>query len=167
MRRRAAGRARRASGSRAELGLEHISSGDLLRKAVAEDTPLGHEVAGYMQRGRLAPDALVTEAVRPVLEGHDDYILDGFPRTLAQTEGVDFDHVVYLNVPEAEITRRLLGRGRADDTEDVIAARLRQYHSETRPLIDHYDDAGVLMRIDGDRPPDQITAELLQRLKKS
>jgi adenylate kinase len=148
-----------------ELGLEHISSGDLLRAAVAADTPLGHEVAGYMQRGRLAPDALVTEAVKPVLAARSDYILDGYPRTLVQTEGLSFDHVVYLDVPEEEITRRLLSRGRADDTEDVIAARLRQYHSDTRPLIDHYRDAGVLMEVDGSRPMDEITADLLQRLK--
>lgn len=148
-----------------ELGLDHISSGDLLRKAVAQDTPLGREVEGYMQRGRLAPDDLVTQAVRPVLEGTDDYVLDGFPRTLAQAEGVDFDHVIYLDVPEEEITRRLLGRGRADDTQDVIEARLRQYHAETLPLVERYND--VLMRVDGNRPPDQITADLLQRLKKS
>ncbi len=68
---------------------------------------------------------------------------------------------------EDEIKRRLLGRGRADDTEKVIEARLRQYHSDTMPLIDHYRDAGVLMDVDGSRPPDEITADLLQRLKKS
>src|SRR5690349_17909852 len=88
------------------LGVEHISSGDLLRAAVAEDTPLGREVDGYLQRGALAPDEIVTEAIRPLLQTRENYVLDGFPRKLSQTEGVDFDAVVYLDVPEAVVTQR-------------------------------------------------------------
>src|SRR4051794_31698983 len=109
------------------LGLDHVSSGDLLRAAVAEDTPLGREVAGYMDKGLLAPDALVTGAVKPLLDQREGYVLDGFPRTLSQTQGLDFDAVVYLAVPDEVITRRLLARGRKDDREDVIARRLREY----------------------------------------
>lgn len=146
------------------LGVEHISSGDLLRAAVAEDTPLGREVDGYLKRGELAPDALVTDAIRPLLRSRDSYVLDGFPRKLSQTEGVDFDVVVYLDVPDAVVTQRLLGRGRADDKPDVIAERLRQYEADTEPLVDFYQRKGVLLRVDGDRPEDEIAAELAQKL---
>ncbi len=144
------------------LGVPHISSGELLRAAVAADTPLGREVAEHMAAGRLAPDALVAGAVKPVLEAHDGYVLDGFPRNLAQAKDQDFDAVVFLDVPEDVIRARLLARGRTDDTEAVIERRLRQYAADTKPLIEHYRD--VLIRVDGDRPPDEITAEALQRL---
>ncbi len=146
-----------------ELGVEHISSGDLLREAVAEDTPIGREVAEAMAAGRLAPDAVVTRAVQPVLGTRDGYVLDGFPRNLAQADGMDFDAVVHLDVP-ADVTRkRLLARGRADDVESVIERRLKQYAADTEPLVAHYRD--VLVEVDGDRAPDEITAELLQRLR--
>lgn len=146
------------------LGVEHISSGDLLRAAVAADTPLGREVNRYLERGALAPDELVTEAIRPILATREDYVLDGFPRKLSQTEGVDFDVVVYLDVPDAVVTQRLLGRGRADDRADVIAERLRQYAADTAPLVDYYEKRGVLLRVDGDRPEAQIAAELSEKL---
>ena len=109
-----------------ELGVRHISSGDVLRQAVADDTELGREVKAHMAAGRLAPDDLVTRAIRPVIESLDGYILDGYPRTLAQAQDLDFDAVVYLRVPDDEVQRRLLARGRADDTADVIKERLRE-----------------------------------------
>ncbi len=149
-----------------ELGVEHISSGDTLRAEVAADTPLGREVAAHVAAGRLAPDALVTQAVLPALENLDGYVLDGFPRTLAQTDGLDFDAVVYLDVPAPVLERRLMARGRADDVPEVIARRLRQYEEETRPLIEHYRALGVLHEVDGDRPADEIAADLAQRLKR-
>jgi adenylate kinase len=144
------------------LGVDHISSGDLLREAVAEGTPLGDQVAAHVAAGRLAPDELVTEAVRPALSRRDGYVLDGFPRTLAQARNVDFDAVVYLDVPEDVLVRRLLARGRDDDRKDVIAERLREYERDTRPLIDHYRD--VLVEVDGDRPEDEIAGELARRV---
>src|SRR4051794_11330577 len=147
------------------LGIEHISSGDLLRAAVAEETPVGQEVAKYLAAGQLAPDELVMRAVTPLLKQRQDYVLDGYPRRLAQAEGLHFDVVFHLNVPEDVITERLLGRGRADDTREVIARRLRQYDSDTKPLIQFYADQGVLVHIDGDRPVDAITADLLENLK--
>ena len=150
-----------------QLGLEHISSGDLLRAAVAQDTPIGREVAGYMAAGKLAPDAVVTQAVKPVLDHRDGYVLDGFPRNLEQTEGLAFDHVLYLDVPDAVVTERLLARGRADDSEDVIVARLKQYEADTEPLVELYRDQGILRRVDGDRPADEITDELLQLVKNA
>jgi adenylate kinase len=146
------------------LGVEHISSGELLRAAVAQDTPLGREVAAHMAAGRLAPDSVVTQAVKPVLAQRDGYVLDGFPRTLAQTDGIDFDLVLYLDVPDDVISERLLARGRGDDTAEVIVQRLRQYEADTEPLVEHYRKLGILVRVDGDRPPDEITAELLEKV---
>ena len=117
-----------------------------------------------MNAGELAPDALVTEAIRPILKTRDDYVLDGFPRRLAQAEGVDFDVVVFLDVPFDVVKQRLLARGRADDTPEVIENRLREYDEDTHPLIDHYRDKGVLLRVDGDRPADEIAAELREKV---
>ena len=146
------------------LGVEHISSGDLLRAAVAEQTPLGREVDGYLLAGELAPDELVTEAIRPILRSREHYVLDGFPRRLAQAEGVFFDVVVFLDVPHEVVKRRLLARGRADDEPEVIDNRLREYEEDTRPLVDHYRAEGVLLHVDGDRPQDEIAAELREKL---
>jgi len=147
-----------------ELGIEHISSGELLRAAVAADTPVGREVAEYMTAGKLAPDAVVTAAVTPVLEARDGYVLDGYPRTLVQAEGLEFDVVFYLDVPDAVIVERMLARGRVDDSEDIIRERIRHYGSDTAPLVEYYENLGVLVRIDGDRPMDEVTAELFENL---
>jgi adenylate kinase len=148
-----------------ELGVPHISSGDVLRDEVARDTALGREVQAHMAAGRLAPDELVTRAVRPRIDALDGYILDGYPRTLAQAEGLPFDAVVHLDVPGEEVERRLLARGREDDRPEVIAERLREYAEDTAPLIDHYRD--VLVHVDGDRPEDEIAADLLRRLRRA
>ena len=147
-----------------ELGVPHISSGDVLRAAVAEDTELGREVQAHMAAGRLAPDELVTRAINPVIESLDGYILDGYPRTLSQARDLDFDAVVYLRVPDDEVERRLLARGRADDTADVIKERLREYAADTEPLIDRYRD--VLVEVDGDRDQDAIAEDLKARVRR-
>jgi adenylate kinase len=147
----------------AELGVPHVSSGDVLRREVAQQTELGREVEAHMAAGRLAPDELVTRAVRPVIDELDGYILDGYPRTLAQAAGLAFDAVVYLRVGEEEVMRRLLARGRSDDQPDVIRERLREYDEDTAPLIEHYRD--VLVDVDGERDADAIAADLAARLK--
>jgi adenylate kinase len=146
------------------LGVDHISSGELLREAVAAGTPLGGQVKDAIAAGRLVPDELVREAVRPSLERRDGYVLDGFPRKLSQTDGVDFDAVVHLDVPEDELVRRLLARGRADDTQQAIAERLHEYAGDTLPLLEHYRD--VVVEVDGNRDVDEIAADLRARLEK-
>jgi adenylate kinase len=104
----------------------------------------------------------VSKAVLGRLGHRDGYVLDGYPRTLRQADGLDFDAVVYLHVPDSVVERRLLARGRSDDTPGVIAERLRQYQDDTQPLIEHYRD--VLVEVDGDRPEDEIAADLKRRL---
>jgi len=147
-----------------ELGVRHVSSGDVLRQEVADDTEIGREVKAHMAAGRLAPDELVTRAVLPVIEPLDGYILDGYPRTLAQAADLAFDAVVYLRVGDEEVMRRLLARGREDDKADVIRERLREYDEDTEPLIDHYRD--VLVEVDGERDADAIAADLQEQLRR-
>jgi adenylate kinase len=145
-----------------ELGVEHISSGDVLRAEVANKTAIGRDVESHMAAGRLAPDELVSRAVLAKLGRRDGYVLDGYPRKLSQADGLAFDAVVYLQVPDDVVEKRLLARGRADDIKDVIAQRLREYREDTKPLIEHYRD--VLVEIDGNRPEDEIAADIKRRV---
>ena len=120
-----------------------------------------------MAAGRLAPDAVVTQAVKPVLDQRDGYVLDGFPRNLAQTDGLDFDVVIYLDVPDAVVTQAAAGprpRGRHRGRDRRAAEAVRRGH---RAAGRRTTATGVLLSVDGDRPPDEITDELLQRLKNA
>jgi adenylate kinase len=146
-----------------ELGVEHVSSGELLRREVGSGSALGREVEEYVEAGRLAPDELVTRVVRGAVAGLSGYVLDGYPRTVQQADGFRFDAVVLLDVPEDEVRRRMASRGRGDDTPEVIDERLREYEADTRPLAGHYRD--VLVEVDGNRPEDEIAAELARRIK--
>ena len=143
------------------LGVEHISSGALLRREVGSGSALGLEVKEYVESGRLAPDELVTRVVRGEVAGLSGYVLDGYPRTVQQADGLPFDAVILLDVPEDEVRRRMAARGRGDDTPEVIDERLREYEADTRPLAEHYRD--VLVVVDGNRPEEEIAAELALR----
>jgi adenylate kinase len=164
----------------ARFGVEHLAAGDLLREEARADTPVGREIAGYQRRGDLVPDQIVLAVMIPVVEKaveRGGYILDGFPRTLSQAtaaaeiarkRGLSLDHVVYLHAPDAVLTQRMLHRaeegGRADDTADVIAHRLRVFDETTRPLIGYYRDRGILVEVNADQPPDAVTADILAAL---
>jgi adenylate kinase len=155
------------------LGVPAISTGDMLREAVAEGTPLGNKVQGIMASGLLVDDATMADVVRERLAKPDaarGYLLDGYPRTLAQAEtlagilrdaGQELDAVLLVDVPEDELVRRALLRGRADDTEEVIRERQRVYREKTAPLIGYYRERGLLREIDGNRPIEDVTAGML------
>lgn len=155
------------------LGVPTISTGDMLREAVAGGTPLGNKVQGIMASGALVDDATMADVVRERLAKPDagrGYLLDGYPRTLAQAEtlagilrdaGQELDAVLLVDVPEDELVRRTLLRGRADDKEDVIRERLRVYREKTAPLIGYYRERGLLREIDGNRPVEEVTAGML------
>jgi adenylate kinase len=155
------------------LGVPAISTGDMLREAVAAGTPLGNKVQGIMASGLLVDDATMADVVRDRLARPDagrGYLLDGYPRTLPQAEtlagilrdaGQDLDAVLLVEVPEDELVRRALLRGRADDTEEVIRERLRVYREKTAPLIGYYRERGLLREIDGNRPVEDVTAQML------
>jgi len=162
------------------LGVTHISSGELLRSHVAQGTPLGQQVAKYMEAGELVPDDLVidialADAVRAAA-ATGGYPLGGLPPTLAQAKrayeiarpaGLSANAVVYLAVPDDEVRRRLIARsasGRADDNADVIDHRLEVFHAETEPLLRYYEGRDILHSVDATGPPEAVTAAILKEL---
>jgi len=163
-----------------KFGVPHISTGDILRAAVKEGTELGKLAKSYMDRGELVPDEVIIGIIKERLSRPDvkerGFILDGFPRTLKQAEALDqmlkelsmpLNKVIYLNVDDEEIVKRLLARGRADDTEDVIRKRLKVYREQTAPLIDYYQAKGLLVEICGVGQIEEITRKIEEALDLS
>lgn len=156
------------------LDVPHISTGDLFRANLTRETPLGLAAKRYMDAGELVSDEVTVGMVRERLAEDDaakGFILDGFPRTVAQAHalsellhaaGNELDAVVALEVPEDVLVKRLLSRGRADDSEDVIRRRLEVYHAETAPLIEHYRDQ--LVTVDAVGEIEEITERVLGAL---
>ncbi len=154
------------------LGIPAISTGEMLRAAVAAGSELGRRVEGVMASGDLVSDELIAEVVDARLavpDAQGGFLLDGYPRTSPQADALDrilakretqLDHVIHLEVPQEELIGRALARQRADDEEDVVRERLRVYHEKTAPLIDRYADAGLLRRVDGHRSIDAIMKDL-------
>ncbi|MFQ5350539.1 MAG: adenylate kinase [Thermoanaerobaculia bacterium] len=150
------------------LGIPAISTGEMLRRAVASGSTLGGRVEAIMASGALVDDATMAEVVRERLTRDDaasGYLLDGYPRTLAhaatlgrilEENGSALDGVVFIDVPEDELVRRSLARQRADDTEEVVRRRQEVYREKTSPLIEYYEGLGLLLRIDGDRPIEEV-----------
>jgi adenylate kinase len=151
-------------------GLLHLSTGDLLRAEVAAGSDLGKEAEAVMARGELVSDALVLAIVRSRLSGHDaGWLLDGFPRNLAQAEALDallgelnqqIELVVLMELDDAVLIQRLLSRGRADDNESVIRHRLEVYREQTAPLIEHYRGKGLLQAVEASGTVDAIAERI-------
>jgi adenylate kinase len=149
-------------------GLTHLSTGDMLRAELAAETELGLKAKSIMEKGELVSDEIIIGMIRNRIMGQQDargFIFDGFPRTVAQAEALDaalaqkctpLDAVLQLEVAEDELFRRLAGRGRADDTPDVIRQRLVAYRQQTEPLLDYYAGRGLLKTIDGTGSVDEI-----------
>ena len=164
-------------------GIPHISTGDIFRAAIAEQTPLGREVQPFLDSGRLVPDELTIGLIRERLQQPDTepgFVLDGFPRTMAQAEALDgmlaaigrpLDLVFEFALSDELALERCLGRaaqeGRADDTPEVIAKRLATYHEQTEPIVGHYRAAGLLVVIHAERSVDEVNAELAQALARA
>lgn len=154
------------------LSIPHISTGEILRNAVAHKTDLGLKAQAYMDAGELVPDQLILDMVRDRLTQSDakpGWILDGFPRNVSQAEFLDallgeinqsYDCVINLDVPDEVLVLRLLSRGRKDDSEDVIRNRLEVYRSQTAPLIGLYNDRSQLVSVNGSQPIESVTQEL-------
>jgi adenylate kinase len=157
------------------LGIPHISTGDLFRDNLRNNTALGLEAKRYMDAGELVPDDVTVRMVRARLgaaDSTDGFILDGFPRTVAQAESLDrllgeldtgLDAVVEFTVHDDIVVQRLLGRGRSDDTEDVIRRRQQVYRDDTAPLLDFY--RGRLVTVDAVGTVEQITDRVLDELQ--
>jgi adenylate kinase len=157
------------------LGVPHISTGDLLRAEVMGSTELGARIRSLIEGGLLVPDQLVVQTLAVRL-AHPDaiqrgFLLDGFPRTVEQARTLarflapdSLDAVIALVVETDAVVRRLALRGRSDDTRCAVRTRLERYHRETVPVLAWYEDAGLLLVVDGDRPPAVVAHELRRRL---
>lgn len=187
------------------LGIQHISTGDLLREAVSEGTELGNKAKDFMNKGLLVPDEVILGMISDRLSGDASggWILDGFPRTLAQAEalsslleekGVELGRVILIDVDPELLIKRLTGRRvcdscgavyntaelgkdtkkcekcggtlitRDDDTEETVRQRLEVYSKQTSPVIDYYDETGLLVSIDGSSSIEDITSEIMEEL---
>lgn len=129
------------------LGLPYISTGDIFRG-------LGGEIKQILDQGKLVDDQTTSKIVEKKLKGEEyrnGFIFDGYPRTMEQIKlfNPGFDKVIQLDLSDTEATKRLLARGREDDTENAIAERLRNYHLQTDPILDYYRQKGILKQIDG------------------
>ena len=167
------------------LDIPQLSTGDMLRAAVSEGTPIGTRVKATMERGELVPDDLVVAIVAERISQPDaksGFILDGFPRTIAQAAALDdilraadlrIDRVLELDVDEAALLSRILNRAnearsngyvRADDTEAALRVRLAEYRGQTRPLADYYREQGLLKSINGLQSIDKVASSLMAAL---
>ncbi len=148
------------------FNLVHLATGDLLRKEISEGTQLGLKAKSLIDEGKLVPDEVVVGMIEQQLQAHQDakgFIFDGFPRTKAQAEaldklmeryGINVDGLIALQVPEDELVKRLMERGkssgRSDDTdENVIRNRIQEYEEKTAPLAEYYEDQGKFFPVKG------------------
>jgi adenylate kinase len=166
----------------AEYGIPHVATGDMLRDAIARGTELGRQAQPVLDAGELVPDELMVALIRERL-GADDaregFVLDGFPRTMAQAEALDetlheisreLDVVFEFQLPDEVGRERMLKRaaeeGRTDDTPEAIARRLALYHQETEPLVEHYRARNNVVGIHADRPVGEVFREIQQALEQ-
>ena len=165
-----------------KYGINHISTGDVLRAEIKNGTELGKTAKGYIDQGQLIPDELMIDILASVFDSFKDskgVIFDGYPRTIAQAEalkkmlaerGQDVSVMLDLEVPEDELMVRLIKRGkdsgRADDNEETIKKRLHVYHSQTSPLIDWYKNEKKYQHINGLGTMDGIFADICEAVDK-
>jgi adenylate kinase len=161
-----------------EYGLANIATGDMLRAAIANETPLGLQVKPILDRGDLVSDELVVALIRERLaepDAAEGFVLDGFPRTLAQAEALDamlaeigraLDAVIVLEVPDDVARERMLERARKDDTPDVIENRLRTYHAQTAPLVDWYRARDKVVPVDGTESIEAVWSQIETALRR-
>ena len=160
-----------------KLGLKHLSTGEILRKAVTDGTPLGLKAKEVMDSGNLVSDDIMIGIIREAISGDDakkGFILDGFPRTIEQAKELDniMDELGYTSarvinivIDDAELVRRMLGRGRVDDTEETIKTRLEVYKNQTAPVKEHYSRISAVFDIYGIGSISEINEKILEVLK--
>ena len=175
-----AGKGTQAAHIARHFGLTHISSGELLRQHVRDETTIGRQVKEYIDRGDLVPDAIIMDMLyKPVMAAtaSGGYILDGFPRTVSQAEtayavagelGVQVQLAVHIVVQREELLRRLTERGRgADDDLKVIKYRLKVYDEKTLPLVYYYREREQLVEVNGGRPVEEVTWSIVVQLQRA
>jgi adenylate kinase len=163
-----------------EYGIPHVATGDMFRAERAAGTELGVRVGEIMDRGELVPDELTIAMIEARLQrddARDGFVLDGFPRNLAQAEALDtmlggigrgLDAILFFDVPDEIGMERALKRaeleGRSDDTPEVIARRLAIYHAETEPIVEHYRATGKLVPLHAERTIEEVWNEIQDAL---
>jgi adenylate kinase len=157
-----------------KLNLKHFSTGEILRKAVADGTDLGKQAQAIMNTGALVSDDIMIGIVKEAISNPDsanNFILDGFPRTLAQAEALDkifaelgYDNIniISLTANEEELVNRLLKRGRSDDSEETVKHRIHVYNESTAPILAHYDGQYNIIEINGVGEIEDISAKILK-----
>ena len=177
-----AGKGTQAKRIAAEYALPHVSSGDMYRAAIAAGTPLGKQVEPLLASGTLVPDEITIPLIRERLgesDARDGFVLDGYPRNLAQAEALDemlseigrgLDAILFFDLPDGIATERMLKRAgeenRPDDTPDVIAKRLATYHAETEPIVEHYRVTGRLVPLHAERTIDEVWSDIQDALEQ-
>lgn len=171
-----AGKGTQAQRLTEKLGVPQISTGEMLRAAVASGTEVGRQAEGMMKRGDLVSDEIVVAVARERLRQEDarsGFVLDGFPRTRVQAKALDgilrdlgsrLERCIALVVDEAAVVERLLARaeleGRADDNEETIRERMQVYDTQTAPLLEYYDGKGILAEVDGMGSVEEVSARI-------
>jgi adenylate kinase len=177
-----AGKGTQAKRIAAEYSVPHVSTGDMFRAAIAAQSELGKQVEPVLASGKLVPDDLTIELIRERLlqaDAADGFVLDGFPRNLAQAGALDellgeigrgLDAILFFDLPDEVARERMLGRAaaenRPDDTPEVIAERLRTYHEQTEPVVEHYRVTGRLVPLHAGRSIDEVWAEVQDALER-
>jgi adenylate kinase len=177
------GKGTQAKRIQAEYGIPHVATGDMLRAAIEVGTELGQRVKPILESGQLVPDDLMIDLIRERLgqpDAEQGFILDGFPRTSPQADALDemldeigrrlsivFEFQLPDDIARERLVRRAELEGRPDDTPDVIDRRLELYHELTEPLVEHYRLQGNLIGIHGDRPVNEVFAEIQQALEQA
>jgi adenylate kinase len=171
-----AGKGTQAKRLEEKFGVKQLSTGDMLRAAVASGSDIGKEAKAVMDAGQLVSDDIIVRMISERVEEPDcakGFILDGFPRNVAQADALDqmlakkglqIDHVIEFRVDEERMIDRILKRaaeeGRSDDNEDTLRKRMDVYRDQTAPIIPHYREKGALKTVDGMKPMDDVTADL-------
>jgi len=164
-----------------DYGIPHIATGDMFRAAIAERSELGEQVESILAAGELVPDDLTVALIRNRLAREDaaaGFVLDGFPRNLAQADALDvmlreegrsLDAILFFDLPDDVATERMLGRssheGRPDDAPESIRRRLELYHEQTEPVVERYRTTGKLIPLHADRPIDSVYGQIQEALR--
>jgi adenylate kinase len=146
----------------------------MMRSLAQQDTEIGRKVKSALDKGDYVDTQIVLDTLEARLQRKDTmrgYVLDGFPRSMQQVKEMDkrnigYDHVVYLDVAEEEVIRRLMSRGRADDKPEIIKNRIAVYKKETQPVVDYYKDKLITIKAEGGEQPEDIAADIIREIKK-
>ena len=153
--------------------IPHVYTGDMMRDLAKQDTPIGRRVKSALDKGDYVDTKIVLDTLEARLQRKDTkrgYVLDGFPRSMQQVRemerrNIGYDHVVFLDVAEDEVVRRLTSRGRADDKPEIIKNRIAVYKRETMPVIKHFENKMLNIRVEGGEQIEDVAANIIDRLE--